>query len=673
MTGGSDRREVHAAKTKSQLVEELTALEQAFERKLAEVSTQNSGKQSVPLVDENADMWRHANIFQTLINAVPAPVFYKDRSGTYLGCNTAFEDYLGRDRSRIVGLTAYDLADKDLADIYTTADEDLYRQGGNQVYETQVIYADQSRHDVMFHKAVFDIGEDSQGLIGIMLDISERKQAEDHANKLISAFDALGEIVAVVDVDERYVFCNKLYKDLNKDVLETLQPGMSFENHLRVMAGKGLIANSELNEDEWVQDRMHRHRNPAGPFEIQRQDGQWLLVRSQKLPDGGSIILGTDISELKRTQQALTASDKRFRDFADSASDWLWEMDENLRFTYITDLVQKLAGLPVESMIGNTREQLITRPEERDAWRSHLEDLEAHRPFRNYRYTYKRADGVELYWSISGKPIHDENGKFLGYRGTGTDITESKHAEDALQAALATAEQANQAKSEFLATMSHEFRTPLNAILGFSEMLREQYFGPLGSDNYSDYANDIHHSGQHMLELVNDVLDIAAIEAGKREVGNEPVQVEKLLLNSVRNLEKASEDGGISLSLSVPDGLPTLHSDPRSITQIMYNLLSNAIKFTPRNGEIDVSVRTGDSSLLIMVKDTGIGIPADRLDSITDPFVQADSDPHRTQEGSGLGLSIVKSLVEIHNGGLEIESEEGKGTSVTVRLPVISR
>lgn len=246
------------------------------------------------------------------------------------------------------------------------------------------------------------------------------------------------------------------------------------------------------------------------------------------------------------------------------------------------------------------------------------------------------------------------------------DITDRKRAEEQLQTALVDAERANQAKSEFLATMSHEFRTPLNAILGFSEMLSAHYFGPLGADNYEIYANDIHTSGEHMLELVNDMLDIAAIEAGKRPMINEDVDVGEIVKDCVRNVEPAAQDSGIDLSLDVADDAPSIYADKRSVTQIVFNLLSNAIKFTERDGMISVSLTAADNKISIKVSDTGVGIPPDRLSTVTDPFSQTHSDPHITQQGTGLGLSIVKSLVENHSGKLNIESEVGKGTTVTV-------
>lgn len=253
---------------------------------------------------------------------------------------------------------------------------------------------------------------------------------------------------------------------------------------------------------------------------------------------------------------------------------------------------------------------------------------------------------------------------------THEDTTDRKQMYDALTHALTQAEHASNAKSAFLATMSHEFRTPLNAILGFSEMMRGQLFGPLGSSAYEEYAHDIFASGEHMLSLVNDVLNVASIEAGKPSITKTDIDVRGLLKKCIHEVGNAAEERGVSLSLELLDDLVVLHADGRSITQITLNLLSNAVKFTDRNGTIRLSAETDDQEMMIRVQDTGIGIPTDRLEYITEPFSQLHADPYRAQEGTGLGLSIVAALVDAHDGQLRIESETGIGTSVTVVLPL---
>ena len=217
--------------------------------------------------------------------------------------------------------------------------------------------------------------------------------------------------------------------------------------------------------------------------------------------------------------------------------------------------------------------------------------------------------------------------------------------------------------------MSHEFRTPLNAILGFSEMIKSEYFGPIDQSKYKGYADDIYKSGEHMLALVNDVLDFSALEAGKRTLWREPVRLAPLLDECIRTFYKVSSDKGIDLALTIPERLPEAYVDRRAIKQVVLNLLSNAIKFVGTGGRVELTAEEDKNVLTIAVADNGIGISKDELERITEPFSQARTEATLAQEGTGLGLSIVKSLVEAHGGALLVESELGQGTTVTVQLP----
>ncbi len=383
----------------------------------------------------------------------------------------------------------------------------------------------------------------------------------------------------------------------------------------------------------------------------------------------GVLYVGPVFRSMQRVQAELEENQERFREFAESASDWLWETDAEGRISWSSDSEAIKGGFTLAQLSELTGEEVAGDLVAESEWLPCRQALKEHTSIRNFEFRYPGHDGEIYYVLINGKPLFDDSGVYLGHRGTASDITARKKAEATHQTALVDAERANAAKSEFLATMSHEFRTPLNAILGFSEMLRAQYFGPLGADNYREYADDIHTSGIYMLSLINDILDISAIEAGKRPLVKETINVDQVLKVCARDVEKAAADGGIALSLDVPGDLPLLYADKRSIIQIVLNLLSNAVKFTGQGGTITVSVMARDKEMNIKVKDTGSGIPPDKLQIVTEPFARAHADPHIAQTGTGLGLAIVKSLVEAHNGYLNIESEIGEGTTVTVTLP----
>ncbi len=384
----------------------------------------------------------------------------------------------------------------------------------------------------------------------------------------------------------------------------------------------------------------------------------------------GSII--GHIQERAKAADALRESEQRFRSFAEIASDWLWEMDSNLCFTYFSPRAGEVLGFDVSHAIGKSRRELSAEVTDKPKWEQHLTDLENHRSFRNFTYDIHRPDFGPRTISINGDPVFDDNGTFLGYRGTGQDVTYEKEAARALDAALRRAEEANQAKSEFLATMSHEFRTPLNAILGFSEMMKGQYFGPLGGEKYVEYADAIRSSGGHMLGLVDQVLDISAIEAGKRTYEFKALNVREVLDFAENDFRKALGDKNLELVLNVAPDIQQVHADARSARQVVNNMLSNAVKFTEPGGRITLSASQQDGFVSIQVSDTGVGIPANRLPFIAEPFSRGLTDAYVAQEGAGLGLSIVKSLMADHGGEMQIESQLGKGTTVTVFFPVTS-
>ena len=235
------------------------------------------------------------------------------------------------------------------------------------------------------------------------------------------------------------------------------------------------------------------------------------------------------------------------------------------------------------------------------------------------------------------------------------------------------AEAANRAKSEFLANMSHELRTPLNAINGFSEMMVAEMFGPLGDKRYASYVQDILSSGQHLLALINDVLDMSKIEAGKMNLRFEPVRLDELAEDAVRLIKNRAETAGLGVVIETPN-LPDVEGDYRALKQVLLNLLSNAVKFTPRGGRITLKAESRHDSMgdrvKISVRDTGIGIAPHDLARLARPFEQIESQQSKTQQGTGLGLALSKSLIEMHGGMLEIESQPGIGTTVSFLLPI---
>ena len=277
---------------------------------------------------------------------------------------------------------------------------------------------------------------------------------------------------------------------------------------------------------------------------------------------------------------------------------------------------------------------------------------------------------IAVYLKESRAPNSWESAYLLGAAQLAGIAVSRRRAEQDLREATRIAELANRAKTKFLANMSHELRTPLNAIIGFSEIMHNELFGPLGSARYTEYAKDINDSGAHLLSVIDDILDISKIEAGRYALEEQDMDLAEILHWSIEIVRPRTSEKEITVILDTDPHLPPVHADIRAMRQIMLNLLSNASKFTPHGGRITVAARLGaEGNLELSVSDTGIGIPADKLNDVLEPFGQVDDGTARQHGGTGLGLSITKALTELHHGRFWLESTLGEGTTATLSLP----
>jgi len=374
------------------------------------------------------------------------------------------------------------------------------------------------------------------------------------------------------------------------------------------------------------------------------------------------------VAEQDNAKVKLAAAVERLEDITRLVSDWVWETDRDLVLTYLSPRVHDVLGYHQLQLAGRPLADLLVEPG------AEIEALLAkteRRPFRDQAVKIADSGGAIHHVLLSGLPIYcSTSGDFLGFRGTAQDISELQRREQALLRAKEAAEFANRSKSEFLASMSHELRTPLNAIIGFSDIMHAEMLGPIGNARYKDYATDISDSAGHLLELINDILDAAKIEAGQMSVAEETVDPRDLVESVCRLIAPRAERAKLRLEVRLTDNIPAIRVDKTKIKQILINLLSNAVKFTPEGGRVSLVAELAENGeFLFLVGDSGIGIAFDDMARAMAPFGQVDSRLSRKYEGTGLGLPLAKNLTELHGGNFELVSQPEVGTTATVRLP----
>lgn len=441
-------------------------------------------------------------------------------------------------------------------------------------------------------------------------------------------------------------------------------------------------------------DRMFRVRNASGEW-------KWLRARAEAVRDRnetGLRLIGicVDVTEQRSLAERTATADMRLRDAIETISEAfvLWDSANRLvtcnsKFQQLYELRDEAVapGTPREDIIAVGRQPVIVnsvRPDGRveDGARSYEAQIEDGRWLRINERRTKDGGFVSVGTDISSLKRQEER-LMESERALMANVADMRKSRQTLEvqaqqlADLAEkyaeqksqAELASQAKSEFLANISHELRTPLNAILGFSEIMESGLFGPLGSEKYSEYLRDIRESGEYLLDVINDVLDMAKIEAGRFRLTREEIDIDKVVLDAMRVITPRAEEKSIALRAEAACGV-TVEVDRRALKQILLNLLSNAVKFTPAGGRVTIRTRAVGGAMNLYIEDTGIGIPKNAIEKLGRPFEQVENQFSKSHKGSGLGLAIAKSLAELHGGSMKIRSTVGVGTVVLVRLPV---
>jgi PAS domain S-box-containing protein len=649
-------------------------------------------------------------------------------------------------------------------------------------------------------------------VVGSWSDVTARKEAEAarrrSKQRLTDALESIQEGFALFDADDCLVLCNRRYRELYPGNADLMVLGTPFSIIARGAAERGLVQDAAGRTEEWLERRLEEHRNPPGPRLQAQSDGRWIQINERRTRDGGTVALFTDVSELKRREQALDATNRvkdtildEFQAVLDTIEYGILFMDSELRARLVNRAFRRMWGIPdellaakptmrelieynrhnrvydvgddewdayVDSRVDAVRRGSIPPGELRRAdgevfqyqcialpdggrmltyfditdlkraeaalqdsverydlamrgsnealwdwdaasdviyisprfkgflglsadvggitpaeWeaRVHPDDVALHRAAVRVHLRgeldhftvesrVRRADGTYFWIQNRGVGLRDASGRVYRMAGSFGDITARKQAELELRLAKDQAEVASRAKSEFLANMSHELRTPLNAIIGIAEMLREDA-EEAGRGEDAEPLARIHRAGKHLLNLINEILDLSKIEAGKLELNLEDVEVASLLRDAVTTAEPLAAKNGNRLDILLADGVGGVRADPTRLRQIVLNLLSNACKFTER-GTVTVETqrdRGAGDRIEIACADTGIGMTPEQVERLFQEFTQADASTTRRYGGTGLGLAISRRLARLMGGDITVVSQPGRGSRFTLELP----
>ncbi|MEO0329919.1 MAG: response regulator [Pseudomonadota bacterium] len=521
---------------------------------------------------------------------------------------------------------------------------------------------------------------------------------KDQDRDLIATINSLDMAIVVVDRNMNVELINKAFHTIWNTSVEDLNIGIPFRQLVDINRDNGIYNVADEHWEEYIAMRLKEiSKGNVKPRDFIRADGVHLVYSVTNLSNGRRLVSYYDISdqkkvesELKQQSQLVTDSkeklesalrqnrtnQKRFKKFAETNSDWFWEMDKNLKFSFFSNTFESVTGVKPKDLLGKTRRGSRPPGITKQVYQEHLEILDRHESFRDFVHSRQLPEGKTIWLSISGTPVLNHEGEFDGYLGSGRDVSEIIDKQMQLEKAIDAAESAERAKSEFLANMSHEIRTPMNGVMGMAELLSSTDLDP----KQKMFTDVIVKSGASLLTIINDILDFSKINAGKMELDPAPFNLAEAIEDVATLISTRAREKDLELIVRTYPDLPEIVSgDVGRIRQIVTNLVGNAVKFTEK-GHVFVNVNGSVSEqntvkLRVSIEDTGIGIPKEKSAVVFQKFSQVDNSATRKHEGTGLGLSIASSLIELMGGKIEVESEFGVGSTFwfDIELPIVKQ
>ena len=616
-------------------------------------------------------------LYQSLVNSLPMSVYRIDREGRITFVNQALALILGVSAAEMSGKAVYDFYPPELAQKYRHTDAQVVASGEilHLIEEHVHPQTGERIHVEVLKIPVVGSDGEVEGVQGVFWDITERRKAEQERDELLRSLE---------ESEARF----RRFFEKNSSVMLLIKPetgkivsineaAASYYGYsLEQLLGMSIRDINTLPEAEIAKERQRALREERNYFNFRHRlrNGEIrdVEVYSTPIQMSEQVLLFSiihDITQRRKAERALRASEQKYRSLLETTQEGFWLIDTERKTLEVNDSLCAMLGYAREEMLGKTPFDFV--PAEQHATLSaQLANL-PRAEYRNYELTFQKKDGGSLHTLITASMLRNETGKVLGRFAFITDISELKRYQAELVRAREAAEAANRAKSSFLANMSHELRTPLNAVMGYAQMLAK---APDLLPEYRRMAETINRSGEHLLTLLNDILDLSKIEAGRFDLHPKPCDMRYFLRAIGEIFQARSAQKGLDFQQEIAENVPSeVEMDEIRSRQILLNLLSNAVKFTER-GYVRLCCNYTGGTLYFSVHDSGPGIAPEQQESIFQPFQQAGDERYKAQ-GTGLGLAICRKLTELMGGSLEVESRAGQGCTFYLRIPaeVLSR
>ncbi len=603
-----------------------------------------------------------------LMDRSPSPVQIKEASGEYLYVNKAFEINFEKTSIELIGKHSPDIWPESIRLAGQKSDNILLETKETTSHLLNFPKSDGTFKYWLVNKFLLPLPGGDTSIATVYTDISERQE---YQRRLTESEERYGLASRHAGIWDWHIETNGMY--VSPAFARLVGWGEDKANRVTIKE-----VNSLIHADDYAKHREMLQAHIADrsvPYDIEHRfimpDGQdrWFRVVGQSVTnDDGRLVrmagMITDIDSERRTIEALRISEAQIATLLNNSPTPIYFKDKKSRFVMINQRYTDVYGIKIEDAVGRTSHDLFPADTAKKFADHDQQVLES-------RSLIVHEEQIGDATFLTAKfPIIDRYGNLLGVGGIETDITKRVTVETAYRQARDDAEAANRSKSAFLANMSHELRTPLNSVIGFSDSLLAGTLGEIENPLHREYLSIIRTAGEHLLDLINDILDLSRIEAGKLELDETDFDIEDVISDAVRLTAERAGSVGLVVSMKIVPDLPLVYADERQIKQVIINLISNAIKFTDPGGQIVISATITDNrGLEVRIKDNGVGISAEDLERVQKPFIQVADAMTRQHTGTGLGLSIVRSIIELHDGTTRFESELGKGTTVIFSLP----